>query len=266
MSRRLTILAGSGALVPEVISRARAAGDAVQVLPLVDRGDLGVSDVFGIADLPRLIWRITTFRSTHVTMVGGLRVSGPDREAFKRFAGAKGPSGDAALLKIAETLLTMTGARVVGAESIAPEILAPQGLIAGPVADTVNRGELEFALAAARTLGRRDVGQAVVVSGNRVIAEEDAEGTDALLARVATLQNSHVGGGSLILAKALKPQQSRLSDRPAIGPETVRRAAAAGIVVIVVEAGGAVLVDRPQIATVAAECGVSILGVAIDGI
>ena len=32
MSRRLTILAGSGALVPEVISRARAAGDAVQLV------------------------------------------------------------------------------------------------------------------------------------------------------------------------------------------------------------------------------------------
>lgn len=73
MSRRLTILAGAGALVPEVISGARAAGDEVQVLPLVDRSDLGLGETFRATDLPRLIWRISSFRSTHVTMVGGLR-------------------------------------------------------------------------------------------------------------------------------------------------------------------------------------------------
>ena len=71
MSRRLTILAGAGALVPEIISGAEAAGDAVQVLPLVDRSDLGLGGPFRATDLPRLIWRITSFRTTHVTMVGG---------------------------------------------------------------------------------------------------------------------------------------------------------------------------------------------------
>jgi DUF1009 family protein len=265
MSRRLTILAGTGALVPEVISRARAAGDEVQVLPLVDRGDLGVRGIFGIADLPRLIWRIKAFRSTHVTMIGGLRVSGAEREAFKRFAGVKGSSGDAALLKVAERLLAMTGARVVGAEAIAPEILAERGSIAGPPIDTGTAPALAFAMAAARALGRRDLGQAVVVAGDQVVAEEDAEGTDALLDRLAAGRQELSSDGPLILAKALKPQQSRLSDRPAIGPETVRRAANAGITIIAVEAGGAVLVDRARLVALAVEHGVSIVGVAADG-
>ena len=262
MSRRLTILAGSGALVPEIISGAKAAGDVVQVLPLVDRADLGLTESFGIADLPKLIWRITSFRTTHVTMVGGLRASTGDREAFKRFAGVKGTSGDAALLKVAERVLAMTGAKVVGAEAIVPEILAEAGLIAGPAADPALLAIAGRALETARAVGRLDVGQAVVVSPGRVIAVEDIAGTDALLRRVAGyLVDGLDPGGSLVLAKSLKPQQSRLVDRPAIGPETIRNAVAAGVRLIALEAGGAILIDRAGIEAAAQAGGVSIVGI-----
>ena len=262
MTRRLTILAGEGALVPEVISGAMAAGDTVQVLPLVDRGDLGYRDRYWVGDLPRLLWRIGVFRSTHVTMVGGLRASIADREAFKRFAGVGGKSGDAAMLRVAERLLRLTGASVVGAESIVPHILAEAGGIAGPPVAPPLMPSLAFALDAARALGRRDRGQAVVTAGDRVLDEEDENGTDALLDRVAARGGRLVEGEPLVLAKALKPQQSRLSDRPAIGPETVRRAARAGIRTIVVEAGGAVVVDRAALRQEAEVAGVSVVGVA----
>ena len=69
----------------------------------------------------------------------------------------------------------------------------------------------------------------------------------------------------LVLAKALKPQQSRLVDRPAIGPDTVAHAAAAGIMAIAVEAGGAIVVDRAGLEAKASELGVSIIGVKLDG-
>jgi len=265
MSRRLTILAGAGALVPEIISGAKAAGDEVQVLPLVDRGDLGLSERFWVGDLPKLLWRIKSFRSTHVTMVGGLKATAEDRAAFKRFAGSKGKSGDATLLKLAERMLGMTGARVIGAESIVPEILVGAGLVAGPVVDPALGPAIAFALEAARALGRRDLGQAVVTTDRQVIAEEDIDGTDALLDRVAAGRAGRNAGGLLVLAKAVKPQQSRLSDRPAVGPETVRRAAAAGISIIAVEAGGAILVDRPAVIAAANEHGISIVGVASHG-
>lgn len=265
MNRRLTILAGAGALVPEVIDGAKAAGDKVQVLPLVERPDLGLDEIFGAADLPRLIWKITSFRTTHVTMVGGLKPPTAEREAFKRFAGAKGPSGDSALLKFAEKVLGMTGAKVVGAESIVPDILAGSGLIAGPPLDPALLPVARFALETARAIGALDAGQAVVVAPGRVIAVEDIAGTDALLARVAHYRDEGLGADvPLVLAKALKPQQSRLVDRPAIGPETIRRAAAAGISVIAVEANGAIIIGREAVNRGANEAGISIVGIALD--
>jgi DUF1009 family protein len=49
-----------------------------------------------------------------------------------------------------------------------------------------------------------------------------------------------------LLYKAPKPGQDRRIDLPAIGPETVRRAAAAGLEGIVVEAGGVMILDRDE--------------------
>ena len=91
----------------------------------------------------------------------------------------------------------------------------------------------------ARAIGRLDLGQAVVVSGDRPIAAEDAGGTDALLQRVAQLRElGHFGDGAapLILAKALKPRQPKFVDLPTIGPETIVKAAEAGIAAVIVEA------------------------------
>jgi DUF1009 family protein len=267
MSRRLTILAGGGALVPEVLGAAKASGDEIQVLPLVDRSDLGFSEVFGAADLPRLIWRITSFRTTHITMIGGLRATTGDRENFKRFAGSKsGLNGDSTLLTIAEKILAVTGAKVVGAEAIAPAILAQDGLIAGPPVGRPTLALARFALEKARAVGALDIGQAVVAAPGRILAVEDFAGTDALIERIGYYrQQGFESTAGLVLAKALKPQQSHLVDRPAIGPDTVAHAAAAGIMAVAVEANGAIIVDRAGLEARAGEVGVSVVGVRLDG-
>jgi DUF1009 family protein len=120
-----------------------------------------------------------------------------------------------------------------------------------------------IALRAARAIGAIDLGQSIVVSGNRPIAAEDAEGTDALLRRVAALRAVGLAGNSgmpLILAKARKPKQPSFVDLPAIGPHTVINAAEAGISVIVVEAKGTLLLERSAIEYEAATRGVTLIG------
>jgi UDP-2,3-diacylglucosamine hydrolase len=57
-------------------------------------------------------------------------------------------------------------------------------------------------------------------------------------------------GAKGVLFKAPKPGQDLRVDMPALGPETVRRAAAAGLAGIAWQAGGALVLDRA--ATVAA--------------
>lgn len=270
---RLTLLAGSGALVPAAVAAALAAGHKVQALTLTPRDDLpGVKVVaVDVSNPLGILFALKVFRTTHIVMAGAISLSDKTREALAKFASgdksAGGPpmssSGDATLSHLATTLERMTGAKVIGVHEIAPELLAPEGAIAGATLDVDGLAAADFALAAARDIGRIDLGQAVVATGRRLIAAEDIGGTDALLIRVGQLRAAGLtgdGSGPLVLAKATKPQQPEFADLPAIGPDTVVNAAAAGIGIIAVEAGRTLLIERERLIVAAEAAGISIVG------
>jgi DUF1009 family protein len=99
-----------------------------------------------------------------------------------------------------------------------------------------------------------DVGQAVVVADDHVLAAEAAEGTDQMLARVAELRRSGriaATAGRGVLVKAAKRNQDRRFDLPSIGPRTVEGAARAGLAGIAVVAGSTVVAEADRIATLA---------------
>jgi UDP-2,3-diacylglucosamine hydrolase len=64
-----------------------------------------------------------------------------------------------------------------------------------------------------------------------------------------------------VLAKISKPGQELRADLPAIGPDTVEQAAAAGLAGIVVEAGKALILDRDLVIARANGLGMFIAGV-----
>jgi hypothetical protein len=66
------------------------------------------------------------------------------------------------------------------------------------------------------------------------------------------------------LAKRAKPDQERRVDLPTIGVKTVEGASKAGLAGIVVEAGGALIIDRNNVIAAAEEAGLFILGVQVD--
>src|SRR6185437_13325434 len=81
-------------------------------------------------------------------------------------------------------------------------------------------------------LGELDIGQAAAVCDGLVLAVEAAEGTDAMLKRIATLPERLRGTPAKprgALVKAPKPIQDRKTDLPVIGVETVKNVAAAGL-------------------------------------
>ncbi len=276
MSGRLSLFAGAGALVPHVIAAAQQAGFKVQVLTLVPRTDLGGVKIVA-ADISRplgIIWSLKTFRTSHIVMAGGIVLSDREREGLAHFAGGGGKAaaasgmstGDAALSGLGKALETMTGAALVGVHDIAPDLLAEAGHIAGPRLSEPQLADAIFALGTAREIGRFDIGQGVVATGRRVIAVEDVAGTDALLERVASYRDQGLtGDGShpLILAKAAKPQQPLFVDLPAIGPETIANARRAGIFIIAVQAGRALLLERVRLLAAAEAAGVTLVGLAL---
>jgi len=276
---RLSIFAGAGSLAPYAVDAALAAGYKVQVLTLEPRSDVTKVKVIA-ADVGNplgIIWSLKIFRTTHIVMAGGIHLSDKTREGLIRFANKDAPVpspkaapvGDATLAALGSVLKKMTGADLVGIHEIAPELLATEGLIGGPALSQDEIGFAQFALRTARAIGALDIGQAAVVSGNRVLAVEDIGGTDALIARAGELKRQALAGDGaarLILAKAVKPQQPSFADLPAIGPQTIANCAAAGIAAIVVEAGDSLLLQRAELIEAANRLGVSVAGLRLtDG-
>jgi hypothetical protein len=176
-------------------------------------------------------------------------------------------AGTAEMARRLEAMLpARTGAKLVGIHEIAPELIAPDGAIAGPELTAAGQASARSALLKARELGWKDIGQAVVVSPEGRCEAEDAKGTDALLSRVAAQRGPAAGDHARgwILAKALKPRQPLSMDIPVIGPATVENARKAGISVIAVEAGGAVIVERPLVERAAMAAGISVVGLALE--
>ena len=269
MARRLTLIAGSGALAPLMADAARRNGEALQVIDLVGRNDLNADRVeyIPLSEASRLMAAVLRFPTTHLVLAGAVHISDAEREGIVKAFGLAGQvariAGDVGLAGMIQLAAKMNRIKLIGAHELAPDLLAEDGHIAGPPLDPAVADSAKTALAAARAIGSIDLGQTLVVSGSRPVAAEDAGGTDALLKRVAHLKADGLIGNSgmpLILAKARKPRQPRFVDLPTIGAQTITNAAAAGISVIVVEAHGTLLMDRPAIRREADAHKVTIVG------
>jgi hypothetical protein len=156
------------------------------------------------------------------------------------------------------------GYRIVGAHEVAPELVAEAGVIAGRAPGGATLADARLALDAARAIGAIDVGQAAVAVGARVIALEAAEGTDAMLERVAAMRAAgrvKWSGRAGVLAKRSKPQQDLRLDMPAIGPRTVGAVAGAGLAGIAIEAGRVMIVERSETVALANRTGTFIYAV-----
>jgi len=155
--------------------------------------------------------------------------------------------GDDTVLSNLVSFFEQRGVRVVGAHEVAPSLVAVAGQVAGPRINSAAMAEVRVAMEAARSIGALDIGQAAVALGSRVVALEAAEGTDAMIERVAGLKQSgrvKWSGRAGVLAKRSKPQQDLRMDMPAIGPRTVAAVARAGLAGIVIEAGRVLIADR----------------------
>ncbi len=131
-----------------------------------------------------------------------------------------------------------------------------------------DRADIARGLALLNATSPFDIGQAVVVANNQVLAVEGPEGTDRMLARVAELRrNGRIRSptGTGVLVKAPKLGQDHRIDLPAIGPPTIEAAAAAGLAGIAVVAGSTIVAEPERIAAAADRAKIFVIGVDADG-
>jgi DUF1009 family protein len=273
--RKLGLIAGGGGLPVEIADHCSRSGRPLFVIRL--KGFAGpdlepfAGAEIGLAELGKCLKALRRARCQAVCLAG--QVSRPDFGALipdlRGLAALPGViaaarRGDDALLRFLVGEFEKEGFAVEGAH----EVMNDLGLAAGPLAAAAPRSEdaddIARALEIARALGRLDVGQGAVVCRGLVLAVEAAEGTDAMLARVAELPahlRGQPGAGVGVLAKTPKPIQETRVDLPTIGPATVEAVARAGLAGIVGETGRLLVLERERVISLADELGVFIVGV-----
>lgn len=255
----IALIAGTGAL-PGLLAEA-----------LVARGDPPlICEMLGFAPdvqsaLPRLQFRIETLGTlletlktagvTRICMAGAMRRPVIDSGEIDSLTAPLVPvlqaamaQGDDGTLRGIIAIFEAQGFAVIGADQILPGLLPQPGLLTRVPANLSHQADAQVGQIEIAAMGRRDVGQACVVGNGVVRAREDAAGTDVMLQRLAAGRSSertsdHAG----VLFKAPKPGQDRRADLPVIGVQTAVLAAAAGLSGIVIQAGGVMVIDLPQV-------------------
>ena len=273
--KKLGLIAGGGSLPVEIAQHCQRSGRAVFVIRLKGFAGAGLEPFagaeVGLAELGKCFKALKRAGCEAVCLAG--QVNRPDFStlmpdlrglAVLPAAIAAARQGDDALLRVLLGEFEKEGFAVEGAHQVMDDL----GLAAGPLGRIAPgpdaAQDIVQAMEVARAIGRLDAGQAAVVCRGLVLALEAAEGTDALLARVAELPQAlrgRPGAPMGVLAKAPKPTQETRVDLPTIGPATVRAAASAGLAGIVGEAGGLLVLDREAVIALADELGLFVLGV-----
>ena len=186
---------------------------------------------------------------------GTLRVIGRLLTAFR--------GGDDHLLSGIGRILEQDGFRMVGIKDVAPDLLMPEGCLTRAAPDPNAAADIAKGRDVLGALSPFDIGQAAVVIDGHVVAVEDIEGTDGLLARVARLRGEgriRARPGRGVLVKAPKSGQDLRFDLPTIGPRTIEGAAAAGLGGVAIVAGNTIVVEPQAMIDAADAAGVFVTG------
>lgn len=130
------------------------------------------------------------------------------------------------------------------------------GYSVGPAVTPELKAVVDYGALIAKEISRLEIGQSVVVKDGTTLAVEGFEGTDACLERGGRLAGS---SGGAVAVKTAKVGHDMRFDIPCIGPRTVQTCADHGIRALAVEAGRTLLLDRPELESVAKERKVTVL-------
>ncbi len=181
---------------------------------------------------------------------------------FQMFRG-----GDNQVLERVIQLTEESGLQVVGVHEVVPDIVLAAGVLGACAPSSLDEQDIQTGFAVLSALSPHDVGQGVVVVDGRVVAVEAAEGTDAMLERVAHLRQSariRLPKGRGVFVKAPKIGQNLRIDMPALGADTVARVNAAGLAGIAGVSGHVLLLDAGRTVHQADEAGVFLAGYSAD--
>ena len=270
MGRKLGLVAGSGAFPFEIAEAARESGLEVAIVAIQDQADPAIERLASrdfsslqAGELGRLVELLKGWQVDEVILAGAIakREALRDPSALRLDARALAllarlkDRGDDALLRAVAGELESEGLVVVDSTRYLENRLTRIGRLAGPPLEPGAEADLGLGLRVAKSLGRHDVGQSVVVKDGTVLAVEAAEGTDAAIRR-----GTQLGGKGSVVVKASKPRQDLRFDVPAIGTQTIELAHEFGVIAIGLEADATLVLDQTRALREAERHGISVVG------
>jgi len=267
-SVRIGLIAGSGHLPEMIEHECRNRGQHIKVISLsvANRNYAGTSWKSMSIFKPREILDEFAADDCHTLCFAG-GIERPFLNPFKLdwFSLRQLPKlimmflkGDGGLLRGVTDILEKNGFKIVGADELLENAVISAGALGKHSPSDDDLQDIIHAKEAAFELGSRDIGQAVIVQNNVVVAEEDRRGTEAMIKGFATQNSGKNRSG--VLYKAPKVNQDKRMDLPAIGPDTIQQAHKANLAGVALEASGALLINRIEIIKEADRLGLFVFG------
>ena len=207
---------------------------------------------------------IETFHSAGITeavMAGGIRkvkLFGnfrPDWRGVRFLTRVKSREDDALLRGVADELAE-EGITILQSTLCLSHIIAREGVLTQRAPTASEWEDVRLGFQVAKEIGRLGIGQTVIVKNRVVVAVEAVEGTDAAMERAGALAKS-----GFVVVKVSKPHQDLRFDVPAVGVDTIKNMGAVGGVVLAVEAGKTILLEKQRLLKDAEACGISVVAV-----
>jgi len=160
-----------------------------------------------------------------------------------------------ALIGAVAGLMRERGIELIDSTALLTPLLAEPGNMTARRPTDAETASLAFGYRMADTIASLDIGQTVAVKDSAVVAVEAMEGTDAVIARAAAL-----AGPGVSIVKVAKPRQDMRFDVPVVGIPTIQAMARAGATVLSLDAGRALMFDKPRMIAAADAAGIAIVG------
>ena len=266
------MIAGYGRFPFLVAEGARAAGRPVVIIGLrglADPSIRGLADHFywsGVVRLGRWI-RVFQKNSVHeAIMAGSVKKSEmygrfrlirylPDWTSIKLWFFEVADRRNDTILRATADHMQRKGITLTDSLQYCQQHLPGPGVLTKQQPSPALLRDIEFGWRIAKEMGRLDIGQAIAVKEQEVIAVEAIEGTDRMIERAGQLCRS--GGWTLI--KVAKPDQDNRFDVPTVGPETIENLHRHRGKAVAIEAGKTLMIDQEKAVKRADELGIVVV-------
>ena len=274
MMNPIGLIAGNGALPVLAAKGIRSAGQRVVAIGLAGQYHEDLPELCDsfctvpIGRIGKLIRMLKKWHCQRASMVGYVRKANmfnpyrileavPDLRAVKLWLKhMKHDRRSNHMLQTVASEFERSGIQMIDAMPFFPQVLSDSGVMTTRSPTSAQQAVLQRGLEQVCMLGELDIGQAICVIEDKVLAVEGIEGTDAIIRRAGLLCDK--GGWTLI--KIAKPNQDMRFDVPTIGMRTIANLKAARAGCLALDAGKVIMLDKARVLKAADEAGIAIVG------